>query len=956
MARDVKVPGEGTGGAPPHRRALAADPADAVAWQHAARAARAAGDGLRAIGLFVRAARLHGDHEALGRQIGEPLSLAANRALARVQEGAADEAAALLEPLARTVPPQGDLARALGIVRLVQGRDVEAERLHAAADCGAGSGTDTGGCGLGVALRGLARHRADTDFLGTVVIPAHRMEDTIGRALDSVAAAARVHRETVRDPRARVHVCVVDDASPDETAARVLRWARDHPEQSVSLIANNRNQGAGRSRNIGAAAGLGRYLWFLDADDYFFERHFVLTATALDLTPDAGFVRTGMHFDTIDEEVTPAWREASEMSYPCNLCVRRVCHDLIGGFPEEAPFHPAVADDVAYGRALHSLFGGIRIAEKTVHYTMRADNALARQRLAMTGAAASADAPPPDSRFVAIEILTQRRLHALKARRSALLRDGGWNGPPFFTAPGETEGSPAAAPHATLGATAHAIPRTMDLVAVGKDAIQAGQPERAIAALSRAAAEDPGRTEAWFELGVLAHRLKRERLALTAFRAVAYLHPDAAAAWCNLGSMLLDIDAHAQAIPWLRRAVVLQPGHTNAHCLLGRANRRLGQAEQGRRALGRALRLAPMRPDLNADCADATLSLGDGAGAAEHARRALRLSPELYSGHAALAGALESVGSLDEALTAWERAIRCNPGFGEPFTRRAVTLLTRRWGPPPGPAPAGGPGHRLASTSLGCNGRFGNQLLQYGALRLYAARHGLTLEVPPWLGRHLYDHDDPLPGPALPRMAEADGEAALTASLRGEHAPVLADRDVSGYFCGDTTPLAPFQEEFRALFTPGRHLRPHADAVLGRLRGAGRTAGHTVVALHLRRGDFGWGRFWIAPVSWYLYWLETVWPTLDRPLLYIATDDPAEVRAFAAYRPVTAHDLAEPIAGAEFFTDFHVLCHADRVAISNSSFSFVATMLNRNAAGFHRPEPTRQALVPYDPWAVPVLI
>ncbi|MBK3733686.1 glycosyltransferase [Azospirillum brasilense] len=953
MARDA----EATEGVPIHRRALANDPADAVAWQHAAHAARAAGDGLRAIALFVRAARLHGDVEALGRQIGEPLSVAASQALARVQEGAADAAATLLEPFVRLVPPQGSLARALGILRLVQGRDAEAERLHAAAG--------SGDCGLGVALRGIARHKADTDVLGTVVIPAHRMEDTIERALDSVAAAARVYREAVRDPRARIHVCVVDDASPDGTASRVLRWAREHPEQSVALIANNRNQGAGRSRNIGAAAGLGRAIWFLDADDYFFERHFLLTATVLDHTPDAGFVRTGMRFDSIDHEITPAWREASELSYPCNLCVRRVCHDMIGGFPEEAPFHPAVADDVAYGRALHSMFGGVRIAEKTVHYTMRADNALARQRQTMTSGAKPTEQVTSDSRFVAIEILTQRHLHALNARRDALLRDGGWTGPPFLTAKGKA-GGPSPTPAADLSESRDApraidpvptaplpiAPGAINLVAVAKEAIQSGQPDRAVAALTRAAAEDPGRTEAWFELGLLAHRLRRDRLALGAFGAVARLHPGAAAAWCNLGSMLVGADAHAQAVPRLRRALTLQPGLTNAQTLLGRASRRLGQDRQGARELERALRLDPMRPDLNADCADAALALGDAAAAVEHARQAVRLGPELYNGHAALAEALESLGHPDAALVAWERAIRCNPGFGAAFTRRALSLLARRWGPPPSPVAAGGPGRRLASTALGRNGRFGNQLLQYGALRLYAARHGLTLEVPPWLGRHLYDHDDPLPGPALPRVAEADGERAVIAGLSGAPAAALADRDVSGYFCGDTTPLAPFKEEFRALFTPGRHLQSHADAMLGRLRGSGRT----VVALHLRRGDFGWGRFWIAPTSWYLRWLETVWPTLDRPLLFIATDDPAEVPAFAAYRPVTGRDLAEPVGGAEFFTDFHVLCHADRVAISNSSFSFVATMLNRGAGGFHRPDPTRGALVPYDPWAAPVLI
>lgn|GEM_PF-2341751 len=862
------------------------------------------------------------------------LSLTLNHALRLIQEGAVEQAEALLAPLAGLAPSHSDVARVLGVLRLIQGRDAEAEQWHAAQRRAGLRDEDSG---LGVALRGIARHRSDLDALGCVVIPAHRMEDSVARALDSVAAAIRFYQAAAGDPQARIHICVVDDASPDDTAARVLRWARENPEQTVTLIVNNRNQGAGRSRNIGAAAGLGRYVWFLDADDFYLEQHLFLTARALDLTPDAGFVRTGMRFDVIDQHVTPAWRAASESSYPCNLCVRRVCHELIGGFPEEAPFHPAVADDVAYGRALHSLFGGIKIAEKTVHYTMRAGNALARQRLEMTGAVQPAPAPPPDTRFMAIEILTQRRLQALKAKRSALVRDGGWNGPPFLT---------PAAPPVTPPVTADS------LVAVGKDRLKAGQRDRAVATLTRALALAPDRADGWFELGVCGHQLQRGALARTAFRAVARLQPQTAEAWFNLGSILLDADASAQALPHLRHALALRPDHASSLLLLGRAKRRLGAAQAGRRDLARASRLEPTRTDAHAASAEAALDLGDGADAAAHARRALRLSPDLHGGHAALARALESLGQRDAALAAWERAILCNPGFGEPFTRRAALRLTRRWGPPPAPVAAGQPGRRLASTALGRNGRFGNQLLQYGALRLCAARHGLTLEAPYWIGRHLFDHDDPLPGPALPRLPEAEGEAAIVAALRGGGADRLADRDVAGYFCGDTGGLAPFKAEFRALFTPGRHLRPLADAALDRLRAAGRS----IVALHIRRGDFGWGPFWTAPESWYLRWLESVWPTLDQPALFIATDDPGCLRAFAAYRPLIGRDLADPIDGAEFFTDFLALRHADRVAISNSSFSFVATMLNQRAEAFFRPDRTRQALIAYDPWSAPVLI
>lgn len=899
-----------------HRRALAADPAEAVSWQRLALEAYRAGKGPQSLSLFIRAAWLHGDGAALERQIEGVITPALNQAVALMQSGRVDEAAALIEPLAEIVAPRDDFAHILGVLRLVQGRDAEAARLHAA--------SRREESGLGVALAGIARHRADYDFIGTVVIPVYRMEDTIERALDSVLAAVRYHRARSGQADAQVHVCVVDDASPDDSATRALRWARAHAELSVAIIANNRNRGAGRTRNAGAAAALGRYLWFLDADDHFLEQHLFLTIQALDEAPEIGFVRTGMIFDSIDAEVTPVWRQASENCYPGNLCVRRDCHDRIGGFPEEAPFHPAVADDVAYGRALHRRFDGLKLSEKTVHYTMRPGNALERQRAEMTGGALSTERQRPDNRFVAIELLTQRRLYSLA-----------------------TDAGPRPPPPLVDAAV---------WLEKGKELIRGQQPEPAIAALVRAAALDPANSTVWFELGLAANRLKRDGLALRAFKAVASLHPDAGGARFNLASLRFEQGALDPAARTLREALALRPEHGGTLFLLGRTERRRGQAGVARGILDRAVRVEPDRGEIRAELAavalDLGLDLGRATGAVEHARRALTLAPDLFDGHSALAGALETLGRPDAALGGWERAIRSNPGRAEGFTGRAVNLLTRRYGPPPLPAPRAEAGRRLASTLLGRHGRFGNQLLQYGVLRLYAARHGLTLEVPPWPGRHLYGLDDPLPGPALPRLPEREVEASVMASLGGVGGEVLADRDVTAYFCGDTGFLAPYREAFRGVLTPGPQIRPWADALTTRLR----AAGSTVVALHIRRGDFGWGPFWMAPESWYLRWLDAVWPSLDRPALYVATDDPRCLSAFAAYRPLCARDLAEPVPGAEFLTDFHVLCEADLVAVSNSSFSFVATMLNRRARSTVRPDRTRQALVPFAPWSAPVLL
>jgi hypothetical protein len=269
---------------------------------------------------------------------------------------------------------------------------------------------------------------------------------------------------------------------------------------------------------------------------------------------------------------------------------------------------------------------------------------------------------------------------------------------------------------------------------------------------------------------------------------------------------------------------------------------------------------------------------------------------------------------------------------------------------PPEKRQAAGLTRSVTMTTLGLNGRFGNQLLQYGFLRLLGARHGLRVELPDWIGRDLFDLADPFPSHQLPVVREVlDRHPQL---LLDGAALDLADCDFWGYCCYPTRYFRPKQQLFRTLFRPGHRVAALAQGIRDRL-GA---MGETVVALHLRRGDFGTGRFWIAPEAWYLAWLHRIWPALPRPVLYLATDDPRTKEAFEHFSPVLASDLAEPPAGAEFLVDFFALCRADRLAISNSTFSFVASMLNESAAECMRPDPKLRALVPYDPWDAEILI
>lgn len=136
-----------------------------------------------------------------------------------------------------------------------------------------------------------------------------------------------------------------------------------------------------------------------------------------------------------------------------------------------------------------------------------------------------------------------------------------------------------------------------------------------------------------------------------------------------------------------------------------------------------------------------------------------------------------------------------------------------------------------------------------------------------------------------------------------------------------------------------------------------RNLGNTLVGLHLRRGDYGTYHqpgldyFYVAPNEWYLEWLQSIWSGLDRPVLFIASDEPYKVLGdFQAYAPVTSAHLGASLPGAEFYPDFYILTRCDVLAISNSSFSFAASMLNREGKLFMRPHRELGALVPYDPW------
>jgi hypothetical protein len=71
---------------------------------------------------------------------------------------------------------------------------------------------------------------------------------------------------------------------------------------------------------------------------------------------------------------------------------------------------------------------------------------------------------------------------------------------------------------------------------------------------------------------------------------------------------------------------------------------------------------------------------------------------------------------------------------------------------------------------------------------------------------------------------------------------------------------------------------------------------------------------------------------------------------------VTSHDLGIEFTEAPWYPDFYLLSACDICAVSNSSFSVAACMLNEKARLFLRPSLKAEKLIAFDPWDTEVIL
>ena len=308
-------------------------------------------------------------------------------------------------------------------------------------------------------------------------------------------------------------------------------------------------------------------------------------------------------------------------------------------------------------------------------------------------------------------------------------------------------------------------------------------------------------------------------------------------------------------------------------------------------------------------------------------------------------------GQRDPALDMLEETMRLLPGHAYPATQRGIILLGECFPEVAAQRPTAKSQRFIQMQTFGANGRFGNQLNQYAFARVVALNQGLELRTPNWIGRYLFDLDDPDVGPFTRTIGEQDVDISCALAGVGTSSNLISSLEgynIWGYYTMSGVVLRSYRRIYQSLYQPAPWIAAITDGILAKLR----AIGQTIVALHLRRGDMVTDdAYWIAPVAWYRTLLAEIWHGLETPVLYIASDDPDIRLQFLDYPVVKCNELLPLVPGAEFYTDWFVLSQADHLVISNSSFSYTAALTNQVAARFYRPSRLNQCLYQFDPWS-----
>lgn len=160
----------------------------------------------------------------------------------------------------------------------------------------------------------------------TVVIPCYAQAEFLPATVASVCA------QTYAD----LEIVIVDDGSPDDTAAVAERLATAYPDRAIRLL-RQVNQGLPTSRNNGIAASSSEFVLVLDADDLISPMYIDDCVGVLDSRPDVSIVYGRQRwFGDINEFPEAFGYDLALLTrhnlFPCTALYRRRAWSDVGGY------------------------------------------------------------------------------------------------------------------------------------------------------------------------------------------------------------------------------------------------------------------------------------------------------------------------------------------------------------------------------------------------------------------------------------------------------------------------------------------------------------------------------------------------------------------------------------------------------------------------------------------------
>jgi len=189
--------------------------------------------------------------------------------------------------------------------------------------------------------------------------------------------------------------------------------------------------------------------------------------------------------------------------------------------------------------------------------------------------------------------------------------------------------------------------------------------ETAVEQLHSLLAENAGREDAHYYLGLVADHQGRVQQAVAQYQAALKSNPSHALACNKLGLILVTQGRLDESIAYFRRALGLDPTFTLARCNLGVALEQKGRIDEAIEQFVETLRLKPSDGPTHLYLAIALLKTGKIEEAIPHFREAARITPDDPQAHYGLGGALAMHGNPQEAVGEVREALRLRPDYAE---------------------------------------------------------------------------------------------------------------------------------------------------------------------------------------------------------------------------------------------------------------------------------------------------